>query len=150
VGCHIYEGLALLPAFNPDDDDGSPPSEVERLRGEIHEADAVLFSTPEYAGALPGSVKNLLDWTIGDAHPRSIYDKPVGWVNASPRGAEGAHTELRTVLSYAHARIIESACVHIPVTAAMIGVDSYVTDDVALASVVSVLRALADASVPAL
>ena len=37
---------------------------MTRLRGTIHEADALLFSTPEYAGALPGSLKNLLDWTI--------------------------------------------------------------------------------------
>lgn len=25
-----------------------------------------MFCTPEYAGALPGSFTNLLDWTVGD------------------------------------------------------------------------------------
>jgi NAD(P)H-dependent FMN reductase len=149
VSCHLYEGLSGLPAFNPDTYDDSLPLEVGRLLDRIHAADAMLFSTPEYAGALPGSLKNLLDWTIGDAHPRSVYDKPIGWVNASPRGAEGAHVELRTVLSYAHARIVEAACVHIPVTAAMIGSDGQVSDDLAVAAVVSVLTALADASIPA-
>ena len=44
-------------------------------------------STPEYAGAMPGALKNLLEWLIGDEAPRSIYEKPVGWVNTSPRGA---------------------------------------------------------------
>ena len=58
---HSYERLASLPAFNPDDDHRPLHPEVERLRDAIHEADAVLFSTPEYAGALPGPFKNLLD-----------------------------------------------------------------------------------------
>ena len=48
----------------------------------------MLFSTPEYAGALPGSFKNLLDWTVGGGE---TYGMPVGWVNvsgpASPTGA---------------------------------------------------------------
>ncbi|HUR74875.1 MAG TPA: NADPH-dependent FMN reductase, partial [Sporichthya sp.] len=63
----LYDGLAALPAFNPDDDrDGFPdrlPAPVRDLRAAVNSADVVLFSTPEYAGALPGAFKNLLDWT---------------------------------------------------------------------------------------
>lgn len=55
--------------------------------------DGVVFSVPEYAGALPGSFKNLLDRTIGDDQPGSIYEKPVAWINASPRGAVNAHEQ---------------------------------------------------------
>jgi chromate reductase len=128
VKCWMYEHLASLPPFNPDDDRDPLPPEVARLRGAIHDADAVLFSTPEYAGALPGSFKNLLDWTIGDSEPGSIYEKPVGWVNASPRDAAGAYAELRTVLGYAHARIVEAATAHIPVTAPMLGPDGLVQE----------------------
>ena len=69
VECHLYDRLADLPAFNPDDDRHPLDPEVQRLRAAIHQADAILFSTPEYAGALPGSLKNLLDWTIGDEEP---------------------------------------------------------------------------------
>ncbi|MFY9865472.1 MAG: NADPH-dependent FMN reductase, partial [Trebonia sp.] len=61
----MYDGLARLPAFNPDDDGVRVPREVAELRDEIAAADAVLFCTPEYAGTLPGSFKNLLDWTVG-------------------------------------------------------------------------------------
>ena len=71
----------------------------------------------DHAGALPGAFKNLFDWTVGDDRPGSIYEKPVGWVNASPRGAPHAHESLRRVLGYLHAQIVEDACVHIPVTA---------------------------------
>jgi chromate reductase, NAD(P)H dehydrogenase (quinone) len=124
----LYERLAELPAFNPDDDgdhDALPTAVVE-LRDEVHRADAVLFCVPEYAGALPGSLKNLLDWTIGDAEPRSIYEKPVAWVNVSPRGAAGAHGELRTVLGYAHAHIVDAACVHVPIERSALGEDGLV------------------------
>jgi NAD(P)H-dependent FMN reductase len=59
----LYDGLAGLPAFNPDDDGDRLPEAAAGLRRQI--ADAVLFCTPEYAGTLPGSFKNLLDWTVG-------------------------------------------------------------------------------------
>jgi chromate reductase len=118
VRCLTYDGLGRLPSFNPDDDRPPLNPKVETLRDAIHQADAVVFSTPEYAGALPGSFKNLLDWTIGDDQQGSIYEKPVAWLNVSPRGADGAHRELRTVLGYAHASIVDAACAHIPVSAA--------------------------------
>jgi NAD(P)H-dependent FMN reductase len=146
VQCHLYDGLARLPAFNLDDDHPPLPPAVESLRGAIHEAAAVVFSTPEYAGALPGSFKNLLDWTIGDDQPGSILDKPVAWINASPRGADGAHSELRTVLSYAHATIVDEACVHVPVTTAMIGPDGVVADEPSRAVIAGALAVLAAGS----
>ena len=143
--CELYDGLARLPAFNPDDDIEPLPVEVERLRDAIHSADALVFSTPEYAGALPGSLKNLLDWTIGDDHKGSIYSKPVSWLNASPRGADAAHRELRTVLDYAHARIIDSACSRVPITASMIGADGLVEDDDSRETLARAMAALSSA-----
>src|SRR5947209_6496262 len=64
----LYEGLAGLPAFNPDDDGpgAGTPGPASELRRQIADASAVVFCTPEYAGTLPGSFKNLLDWTVGD------------------------------------------------------------------------------------
>jgi NAD(P)H-dependent FMN reductase len=147
VDCRIYDGLGRLPAFNPDDDSAPLPLEVERLREAIHRADAVVFSTPEYAGALPGSLKNLLDWTIGDDHKGSIYDKPVSWLNASARGADSAHRELKTVLGYAHARIIDAACARVPITTAMIGPDGSVDDDAARETLAAAMAALNSALV---
>lgn len=124
----FYQHLADLPHFNPDDEAGSLPSAVVELRSLIHAADAIVFSTPEYAGALPGSFKNLLDWCIGDDQAESLYEKPVAWINASPRGAVNAHDSLRKVLGYASAMIVEAACADIPVTAAMIGDDGLIAD----------------------
>lgn len=143
TACFLYEGIGRIPAFNPDDDHEPLPDEVRRWRQVIHGSEAVVFSTPEYAGALPGSLKNLLDWTIGDDQPGSIYEKPVGWVNVSTRGAEGAHRELRTVLTYAHARVVESACIHLPVVPTMVGDDGMIHDDAARAALMAVLTDLA-------
>ncbi len=116
VAAELYDDVADLPHYNPDDDASPLHPAVADLRAQIRASDALLFSTPEYAGALPGSFKNLLDWTIGDDQSGSIYEKPVAWINPSPRGAADAHESLRKVLTYANANIIEDACSHIPVT----------------------------------
>ncbi|CAN5533069.1 hypothetical protein BH24ACT24_BH24ACT24_00570 [soil metagenome] len=73
----LYRGLGALPHFNPDDDPEGGPIDptVADLRAQIGSADALLFSTPEYAGALPGSFKNLFEWTVGGGE---TYGMPVG------------------------------------------------------------------------
>ncbi|MGH9129190.1 MAG: NADPH-dependent FMN reductase [Acidimicrobiales bacterium] len=140
----VYEGLGGLPQFNPDDDTDPLPSPVAELRRQLHAAEAVLFSTPEYAGAMPGSFKNLLDWSIGDDQPGSIAGKPVAWINASPRGAANAHDALRKVLGYASAVIVGSACAEIPVTDAMLGSDGedLIVDSSARQRIADVVTAL--------
>jgi NAD(P)H-dependent FMN reductase len=107
----FFDGLGKLPHFNPDLDTDPLPAEVAALRNAIADADAVLICTPEYAGTLPGSFKNLLDWTVGGTE---ICDKPTGWINAAnPGRGEGAIATLRTVLEYTGAAIVEDACVRI-------------------------------------
>ena len=127
----MFEGMAALPHFNPDDDaEGAPvhPA-VATLREAIAAADAVMVSTPEYAGALPGSFKNLLEWTVGDG---GLYRKPVAWLNAagpaSPTGAADAYASLRKVLGYVNAQVVEEACVNVPVERSQIGADGLIAD----------------------
>ncbi len=116
-----YEGMRDLPHFNPDDDPVGGPVHraVADLRARLADANALLICTPEYAGALPGSFKNLLDWTVGGGE---TYGMAIGWVNvsgpAAPTGAAGAHDSLRSVLTYTGSDIVEAACVRIPVAAA--------------------------------
>ena len=122
----LYEGLAGLPSFNPDHDGEVVPEPVAELRREIGAADAVLFCTPEYAGTLPGSLKNLLDWTVGGGQ---LYEKPVAWLNvaAANRGL-GAQQTLASVLGYVGAVVVEPACRHIPVDRSAIGTDGTIAD----------------------
>jgi NAD(P)H-dependent FMN reductase len=128
VHADSYGGMAELPHFNPDEDVDPLPAVVADLRQRIGRATAILFSTPEYAGAMPGSLKNLLDWTVGGVE---ISDKPVGWINISPNpdGAARTYESLATVLNYTGARVVDAACVHIPVQRTAIGSDGLIHDE---------------------
>jgi NAD(P)H-dependent FMN reductase len=146
VAATLYQGMAELPQFNPDDDGPALPPSAADLRAQIRRADAVVFSTPEYAGGLPGAFKNLLDWTVGDERPGSMYQKPVAWVNVAPRGAPNAHESLRKVLGYVHATIVESACLALPVTSAMVDPDGLVADETVIRQLVNSMQMLAEGS----
>jgi chromate reductase len=143
----LYDGMGGLPHFNPDDDPeaGPVPAAVADLRRQLAETDAVLFCTPEYAGSLPGSFKNLLDWTVGGGE---TYGKRVAWINASsrphPYAASGAHQALRTVLGYTGADIVETACLRIQVPRSSIGPDGLVADAAIRDQVATALKALTD------
>jgi NAD(P)H-dependent FMN reductase len=141
----FYGGLAALPHFNPDADADPLPAEVARLRAAIAGAAAVLICAPEYAGTLPGTFKNLLDWTVGGME---ICGKPVAWMNvAAPGRGGGADATLRTVLTYTGADIVESACVRIPVERRMIGDDGMITDSDVRGQLGEVLRRVTEASI---
>jgi NAD(P)H-dependent FMN reductase len=139
-----YDGMASLPHFNPDDDaEGAEPHPaVAELRAAIAGADAILVCTPEYAGALPGSFKNLLEWTVGDG---GTYGKPVAWINvsgaAAPTGGADAHDSLRKVLNYTGADIVEAACLRVPMSRQMVDENGLVSDADARAGI---SRALAE------
>jgi len=125
VRAELYEGLAALPAFNPDQDE-QPPGPAAELRAHIAAAGALLFCTPEYAGTLPGSLKNLLDWTVGGGE---IYGKPVGWVNVAVGGrGTGAEEHLAMVLRYVGAVAVAPACIRVPVPRDAIGPDGLIAD----------------------
>jgi NAD(P)H-dependent FMN reductase len=124
----LYDALGDLPHFNPDDDvEGQPlPPEPAKLRRLLDEADAVLFCTPEYAGTLPGSLKNAIDWLVGSGE---LYRKPVAWTNvAAPGRGTGAEATLSLVLGYVDADIIEPACLRIPIARNAIDADGTVAD----------------------
>jgi NAD(P)H-dependent FMN reductase len=119
-----YDGLTELPAFSPDDDGTGHPS-VVALREQLSRADAVLLCTPEYAGTLPGSFKNLLDWTVGTG---DLYEKPAAFLNVAAQGrGEGAAATLTTVLGYVGADVDPAACARLPVARDAVGPDGLVT-----------------------
>jgi chromate reductase len=141
ITAEMYEGLAALPAFSPDEDQ-QPPGPAAELRARIAAAGALLFCTPEYAGTLPGSLKNLLDWTVGGGE---IYGKPVGWVNVAVGGrGTGAEEHLAMVLRYVGAVAVERACVRVPVPRDAVGPDGIIADPAIRAALLSAVMALAD------
>ena len=107
VATVLYDRLDDLPHFDPDDDFAPLPPAVAELRELIAWADGILFCTPEYAGALPGSFKNLLDWTVGGGE---MDGKPAAWINVAGQGrGEKAHASLEIVLGYVAADVRPAA-----------------------------------------
>lgn len=49
-----------LPLFNQDDEQ-NPTAAVKEFKQKIREADAIIFSTPEYNYSIPGVLKNAID-----------------------------------------------------------------------------------------
>ncbi|HSY38365.1 MAG TPA: NAD(P)H-dependent oxidoreductase [Polyangia bacterium] len=150
VEVEVYDGMECLPHFNPDDDPadgiGLHP-EVVTLRAALAAADGVLLSTPEYAGALPGSFKNLLDWTVGGGQMAGM---PTAWINvsgtAAPSGGADAHDSLRKVLGFTGAHIVEDAVLRLPLARGDVGGDGLIAPGEARAAIVGALTALAAAA----
>ena len=139
------EALASLPHFNPDDDADPLPPAVAALRQAIADADGVVFCTPEYAGTLPGSFKNLLDWCVGGTE---ITGKPVAWIGvaADPRRGAGAHATLSTVLGYVQARLVAEACASVPIARESVGTDGFVADPATREAITAALATFAAAT----
>lgn len=100
----IWNGLATLPHFSPDDDGGAP---VASLRDAVTRADAVLIATPEYAGGMPGSLKNALDWLVGTGE---LYDKAVVILSAAPAPERGARARawVEETVGFQGSRVVAS------------------------------------------
>ncbi len=109
----LYEGLAVLPAFNPDLDtvEGDRlPVSVAQLRALVGSADGILICSPEYAHGIPGSLKNLLDWLVGSVE---FPFKPVALLKANAHSVH-AQAQLVEVLTTMNARLVADVTVLLP------------------------------------
>jgi hypothetical protein len=74
---------------------------------------------------------------------------PVAWINvsgaAAPTGGAGAHESLHKLLGYSGARIIEEACLRLPLSRDDVGGDDLIAPPAARKHIVASVRALADA-----
>ncbi len=145
VVADTFDGTGRLPHFNPDDDVDPLHPAVADFRRRIVVADAVLFSTPEYAGALPGAFKNALDWMVGGTE---ITDKPVAWINPStgPTGADDAYDSLRKVFRFIQPRIVEEACFRVPVFRRAIHGDGSIPNETIRVAIATSVARLVDAA----
>jgi chromate reductase len=119
----LYDGLWAIPPYSEDAEELGEPAAVTRLKRAIAEADAVLFATPEYNSSIPGQLKNALDWVSRPAATSPMRGKPAAVVGASTGlfGAVWAQAELRKVLGYLGARVIDQ---ELPVARAAEAFDS--------------------------
>lgn len=129
----ILASIADIPHFNPDLDTENPPHSIKQLRNNIEHADGILICTPEYAMGLPGSLKNILDWTVSSS---SFAKKPVLAVVASSQG-EKAYQSLIDILTVIEAKVYPQL---IPYAKTKINTNAIITDTATLSALKATLN----------
>jgi len=89
----FVEANLRLPLYDGDleAESGIPP-EVQTLSDQIKAADAVVISAPEYNKAIPGVLKNALDW-VSRTEGAPWKGKPVAIMSAAAGRAGGERTQ---------------------------------------------------------
>ncbi len=108
VELELWEGIGELPFYDQDLEGEDVPESVRRLRADWAAADAILFSTPEYNGSVPGGLKNAIDWASRPRQDAVLRNKTVAVVGASTGrfGALWAQQDLKRILGVAGARVV--------------------------------------------
>jgi chromate reductase, NAD(P)H dehydrogenase (quinone) len=97
-----------LPLYDGDlEDTHGIPASVQTLADQIAAAHVIIIATPEYNKALPGVLKNALDW-ISRTKGAPFRDKPVAIISAAAgrAGGERAQFSLRLCLVPFRARVL--------------------------------------------
>jgi NAD(P)H-dependent FMN reductase len=107
----LFNGLASLPAFNPDQESAGAHALVRDWQAALRACDALLISTPEYAHGIPGALKNALDWVVGSGE---LVGKPVGVLTLAYGGPKPnfVQAQLVEVLRAMDARVPDAAVVN--------------------------------------
>src|SRR5690606_37169640 len=95
IEIEVFDGIGDLPIFSPDLEGPNLPDSVRGFLKLISDSDGLLICSPEYVRAIPGGLKNALDWLVSG---NQIVGKPIVLAHASHRGSDML-TALRRVLS---------------------------------------------------
>lgn len=130
----VFHSLDKLPVFSPDLEGDRCPPAVQEFINAVDLADGVIISSPEYVRAIPGGLKNAIDWLVsGDA----IIHKPVALVHASHRG-DDMLAALRLVLGTVTSEFQRQIFLRVPLISKS---PKQVREDLANAEKTSALRA---------
>lgn len=121
----IIENLAEMPHFNPGLDNEQVPAIVAQFREKINTADGVLICTPEYVFSLPGSLKNILEWTVSTV---VFSDKPLAIITASASG-EKAHESIQLIMKTLGAKFNDDTTLLIQSPKSKVNNDGEITDE---------------------
>ena len=93
----VIKSIAAIPLYNGDEEEQSGiPTPVQELKDAIAAAQGLLLATPEYNNAMPGVLKNAIDWLTRPPSdiPRVFGGKPVAMMG--PLRAASARSWPRT------------------------------------------------------
>lgn len=150
---HWEEADLRLPLFDEDlEIAGGIPPAVQRLADQVAAADAVFIACPEYNKALPGVLKNALDW-ISRTRGAPLRGKPVAIASAADGRAGGERTQssLRLCLTAFRPRLLTGPEVMVAQSRQAFGPDGRLLDpktERLLADLCAALRAEVDRGRP--
>jgi len=85
----VIKLIAAIPLYNGDEEEQAGiPTPVQELKDAIAAAQGLLLATPEYNNAMPGVLKNAIDWLTRPPSDitRVFGGKPVAIMGATPGG----------------------------------------------------------------
>jgi chromate reductase len=129
---------ADVDAFRPHLVDDPPPG-VTVVRRAFESADAVVFSIPEYAGGMPGWIKNITDWMVASG---SLDERPVAVVSSATGGGGHAIVDLARTLTWQGAHVVVTCSIEAPLAKTNTG---HVTDPATIAELDRVAAVVLDA-----
>jgi NAD(P)H-dependent FMN reductase len=106
----VFHSLNALPVFSPDAEGQKMPVAVHGFIEAVSAADGIIISSPEYIRAIPGGLKNAIDWLVSRFE---VIGKPIALVHASHRG-DDMLASLRLVLSTVSSNFLEHLFLRIP------------------------------------
>ncbi|XCJ83827.1 NADPH-dependent FMN reductase [Ruicaihuangia caeni] len=119
-----------LPLYSQDYDPDYPPVARE-FKQAISKSDAILFVTPEYNRAIPGGLKNAIDWASRPWGENALARKPSAVIGASPGliGTAVAQQNLKSVLSFCDSPQMNAPEAYIHMTEGLITDDGEITNE---------------------
>jgi len=109
----VYDRIGELPVFSPDLEAAPLPAAVAGLAAAVAAADGVIIASPEYVRAIPGGMKNAIDWLVSR---EELIAKPIVLAHASHRG-DDMLGQLRTVLATVSGRFSADIFLRFPLMA---------------------------------
>ncbi|WP_433865647.1 NADPH-dependent FMN reductase [Ralstonia wenshanensis] len=106
----VFHRLDTLPVFSPDLEGPQTPAAVLEFLALVSGCDGIIIASPEYVRAIPGGLKNVIDWMVSRFE---VIGKPIALAHASHRG-DDMLTSLRLVLSTVSDQFLEDVFLRIP------------------------------------
>jgi chromate reductase, NAD(P)H dehydrogenase (quinone) len=138
--------LSAIPLFNEDVRQQGDPESVQTLKKQIRQADALLFSIPEYNYSISGVLKNAIDWVSRPPADSPLDGKPVALMGTSTgiSGTIRAQMHFRQVCTFTNMLPLNKPQVFVPNAAMKFDPEGRLVDKDTRTFVRSLLQALLD------
>lgn len=133
-----------IPIFNEDILDSGAPESVLVFKEKIGIADAFLLATPEYNWAVPGPLKNAIDWASRPIATSPLQGKPAAIMGAStgPFGTVRVQLQWRQIFAYTNTYLLPQPQVVVNFAEQKFDANGKLTDEATRTQVSNLLKAL--------